>query len=389
MAGFKRERNKAGQLEKGCGRWELIVNAPRDPATGRRRQVSRIFYGKARDADHELARLDSEVRASRRVGSTEKTLSTVIALWLDEAEGELSPTTMREYRRVATQRIAPKVGKLPLRKVTAGELTAFYAALRKAGLKPQTIRNVHTVINGGLAWAVRAEWIGSNPARDAKRPRGASARRPPPTKDEVRRLIAGCTEGRRKNHELAAMVRLGIACGGRRGELVGLRRTRVNLDSGSITIKKAVAADGKKLVEKDTKTHQERTVELGPRAVQALRDHLERMDKRAADAGARIAKNAFVFSDAMDCSKPWRPNRVTLAFGRLRDRVLPERPKDQRVRFHDLRHARGTWELDEGIPLPSVSERLGHKDPSTTSRIYAHGTDTHNERAAGIGDDVQ
>jgi hypothetical protein len=55
VVGYKRERNKHGQVEKGCGRWELVVNVPSDPATGRRRQVSRIFYGGSRAADNKLA----------------------------------------------------------------------------------------------------------------------------------------------------------------------------------------------------------------------------------------------------------------------------------------------------------------------------------------------
>lgn len=36
--------------ERSPGTWELIVESGRDPVTGKRRQVSRIFRGTMRDA---------------------------------------------------------------------------------------------------------------------------------------------------------------------------------------------------------------------------------------------------------------------------------------------------------------------------------------------------
>jgi integrase len=43
-----------------------------------------------------------------------------------------------------------------------------------------------------------------------------------------------------------------------------------------------------------------------------------------------------------------------------------------RVRIHDLRHFAATTMLDAGVPLPNVSEILGHGQTSTTANIYAH-----------------
>lgn len=398
MAGFKRER------PKGSGRWELIVNLPRDPVSGRRRQKSRTVYGGERVASKELARLLLEAQAGRH-GDAEITLSALIGVWLDQVEADLSPTTRAEYRRLARQRIAPFMGKMPLRKVTSAELRGFYRALRKHGLAASTIKNVHTVIRGALDHAVLAEWLTVNPA--AARgllPRGETHEIEPPTALEVKQLIAtaeagaspkkrtGGPVGVRPNRDMAAMIRLAIATGARRGELVALRRTALDLDAardeselscGLVKVKRAVVADEqRRLIEKSTKTHAAREVELGPWATDALREHLERMDKRAAAAGVQIRRDAFVFSDHMDCSVPWRPNRVTLAFTRIRDAAgLP------RVRFHDLRHARATWELDAGIPLPTVSERLGHRDTATTARIYAHSSRGRGAQAAAVGDE--
>jgi len=45
--------------------WELIVEAGRDPLTGKRRQVSRVFSGTLRDAKKARAELLAEVGQGR------------------------------------------------------------------------------------------------------------------------------------------------------------------------------------------------------------------------------------------------------------------------------------------------------------------------------------
>jgi hypothetical protein len=69
---------------------------------------------------------------------------------------------------------------------------------------------------------------------------------------------------------------------------------------------------------------------------------------------------------------PWHPSNATRAFGRLRDRMdLPAW-----VHLNGLRNLQVTQLLDVGMPLRSVSGRVGHRNPSTTTNIYAHGIQT-------------
>ena len=43
-----------------------------------------------------------------------------------------------------------------------------------------------------------------------------------------------------------------------------------------------------------------------------------------------------------------------------------------KLRFHDLRHIAASLALGQGTPITVVSEMLGHADPATTLRVYAH-----------------
>ncbi len=54
------------------------------------------------------------------------------------------------------------------------------------------------------------------------------------------------------------------------------------------------------------------------------------------------------------------------------------------ARLHDLRHFSATQALDAGVPLPTVSKRLGHRHTSTTANIYAHATSRSDREAADV-----
>jgi integrase len=85
--------------------------------------------------------------------------------------------------------------------------------------------------------------------------------------------------------------------------------------------------------------------------------------------------DGFVFAD-ID-GRPWRPDVCTNRFARLRARVgLPT------VRLHDLRHFVATVLTDAGLPITTISSRLGHRDTSTTLNLYAHALPLTDQRAA-------
>ena len=84
--------------------------------------------------------------------------------------------------------------------------------------------------------------------------------------------------------------------------------------------------------------------------------------------------SGFVFSDDIDGGRPWLPNRVTKTFIKSRRRA-----NLANYRLNDLRHFMATEMLASGVPVPTVSQRLGHARASTTLNVYAHripGADT-------------
>jgi integrase len=93
--------------------------------------------------------------------------------------------------------------------------------------------------------------------------------------------------------------------------------------------------------------------------------------------------NGFVFSDDVVGSQPWRPDGVTASFVRLRDKVGLSS-----VRLHDFRHFAATQLLAAGVPVRTVSGRLGHANPATTLNVYAAWLQESDQVAATVLSDL-
>jgi integrase len=367
MPGSKRRGKRPGS-------WELRVDVGYDALTGKRRQRSVMFEGTAREADKQLAELT--VAASRgHLPAGSHTVAQLIEAGLEHAATEgLERTTLRGYRRVAECQILPALGSRRLTKLSAEDLDAFYRALAKKGYSYSTIHQAHIVLRRVLDTAVRWKWISYNAARDARPPRVAQMEPVPVPLTLIPVLLDGAAQS---HPDLAACIVLAADTGARRGELCALRWSKVNLETGKVRFDRSIGEDGG-VYEKDTKNHQHRVVTLSPPALDVMKRHRAAMAERALAFGIALPDDAFVFSSVPDGAVHWWPSNLSTSFRRLRQRLgLPDS-----VRLHGLRHTQVTELLDAGVPVRTVSGRVGHRNPSTTTNIYSHWIPESDERAA-------
>jgi len=161
------------------------------------------------------------------------------------------------------------------------------------------------------------------------------------------------------------------------GEVCGLRWSDVDLDAATMTISRNVVEGADGVVGKDTKTHSARRIALDPDTVAVLQSQRTRMEQRAKGCAASVTDQAHIFSGDLDGSRPWTPNEVTKRFIRLRKRA-----SQPAVRLHDLRHFAATRLLAAGVPVRTVSGRLGHANAATTLGVYAHFVEESDRDAA-------
>jgi integrase len=367
---------KGSLRERRPGVWELIVQLPRDATSPRARQLSRTVQGTKREAQRALAALVTEASAGK-ISSSTTTLAELLDRWLEHVAEQLSPTTVREYRRLVARMIAPDLGSLMLRRVTTQRLDAYYASLvRERELSPSSVRHVHAVLRGALGQAVRWGWIPTNPAASASPPKVPRREINPPAIADARALLAAADE---HDVDFGALLRVLTATGARRGEVCGLRWSDVDAGSRTLSIRRSVASVSGGTIVKDTKTYAARRIALDTDTLAVLATHHQRMQRRALLCRVELDPDGFVFTTTADGSQLLHPDTITGTFSRLcRTAGLSS------VRLHDLRHLHTTQLLAAGVPVRTVSGRLGHANAATTLNVYAHFLEASDRDAADV-----
>jgi integrase len=368
-----------GHLEqRGKDVWRAKIYLGRDE-NGTKRYLTRTIHASKRKAEDVLSQMLVEAGLGSHV-VTDGTLRDLASRWWTMAEPNLSPTTTREYRRLVWKVIVPRLGDRKVRALRASDIDVMYGELSRK-LSAQSVHHVHAVLRRVLNQGVKWGWLPNNPALNASPPKVKRKPITPPRPEQVTRLLA---EADRRNPDLGCFLRLAVVTGARRGELCALRWTDVDFAGPSITISRAIVGSrSDSLIEKDTKTHAGRRISLDDGTAASLKKQRARVADRAAAVGGNLGDDGFIFSHDALGSVPWRPDGATAAFGRLRDKVGPKS-----VRLHDLRHFAATQLLAAGVPVRTVSGRLGHANPATTLNVYAAWLQESDQVAATVLSDI-
>jgi integrase len=257
----------------------------------------------------------------------------------------------------------PHLGRIKLVDLRPGHIDAMYDLLLKedAGRSVSTVRRVHATLQSALNAAVKRRLIPWNPALHVELPVAERVRTDVWTPEQLGHFLDETTE-----HRLYALFYLVAICGLRRGEVLGLRWSDVNLDEGRLDVRQQVVDTGHGLVFGPPKTRSGvRTVVFHADLADALREHARRQAaEREAWGGAWVESDLIFTRENGDVL---RPEYVTHLFQRL---VL--RAELPRIRFHDLRHTNASIALAAGLAMKTVSDRLGHSTTVITSDLYTH-----------------
>ena len=358
--------------ERAPGMWELIVEAGRDPVTGKRRQVSRTFHGTVSAAKKARAALLVEVGKGRHTG-TAATVDHLFEEWVIELERKgRSPNTVHGYKKTYRRNIQPTLGGLKLTKVTTKTLTDLYREHQARGLAPATVYQIHACLSSMFTQACRWGWRENNPAQWADPPSIPNRTPTVPTAEDVIALIEEAERSRRPDKARALFV--AATTGVRRAELCALRVKRdFDRERSMLTVAWSIAAlPGRPLEEIPTKNRRERRIALDELTFTMLVTQVDFLTERARAAGADVIDDAYIFSDVIDGSAPWKPDSITQFFGRLRARVGRDH-----LDFHYLRKFMETYGQDLGFSPAQVALRAGH-NPAVAAKHYignVHETD--------------
>ena len=179
------------------------------------------------------------------------------------------------------------------------------------------------------------------------------------------------------------LIYTALYTGMRRGELLALRWSNVDLDMAVISVTHSLLRRyGGEFVVKEPKSGKSRrTIALPPSLALLLRKHRFSQAQERDFLGLKLSDDDLLF--AKPDGAPLDPTTVSHAFQKVARRVgLPG------VRFHDPRHTHASLMLRNGVHPKIVSERLGHSSVAITLDVYSHVTPGLQEAAALRFDDV-
>ena len=222
--------------------------------------------------------------------------------------------------------------------------------------------------------------MGVDPVQPGRHRQEAQATaRPSPSRRraaEAARIIAAAWA---QDDDWGALVWLVMVTGMRRGEVLALRWSDVDLDAGcspSAGTTSGRRRRGSRRTPRPTRCAGSRSI---PRPVAILADHRARYEEQVRAVGVEPSDQAFVFSYQPLHDAPADPSAVTHRYGRMCAALGID------SHLHALRHYSATELLTAGVDLRTVAGRLGHGGGgATTLRVYAAWVGESDRKASEI-----
>ena len=377
------------QVREGDG-WRWIRQTLRmDPSLTERQQRKR--------AEQALRELEADVEAGEvvpsRSGYTVRSWSEV---WMDEQiRPNCSPVTYANYRYLLDSRILPLLGDELLARLTPLRLTEWLNAVRDSPrrstrldddqlsrrrppsqklvpdrqrakpLSAKTVLHYYTCMESMLAAAVRMEILDRNPMEQVQRPKVRRSKARSLTEAQALELLRCLAD--EPNMCYRAAVLLALWCGLRLGEVGELKLSDVDWDACTIDISRALKytpQTGAFAAEPKTESS-ERVIALPAGMMAILAEARDYQEECRALIPHLWQGDGWIVHG-------WDGRQLNHDTPSKWFRRFADAHGFEGIRFHDLRHTHASILLANSIDVVAVAHRLGHSDPSTTLRIYAH-----------------
>lgn len=395
------------------GRWHgRVTVGVKEDGKPDRRHVERKTKADVIQAVRALER-ERDAGTLPKAGSQAWTVEAWLTHWVETvAAPSVRPNTLAGYRTAVYKHLIPGIGAHRLQKLLPEHLEKLYARMVDRGAKPGTAHQVHRTAKTAFSVAYDRGYTTKNAARLAKAPRVEEDEIIPFTAAEGKRILAAAAK--RRN---GARFVIALALGLRRGEALGLKWARIDLDAGLLRTPRQLQrhpwkhgcddphACGKDLHKREPcpptcKRHTKpcppvcppdctrhaascpkrhggglrevdvkskagrRTVGIPAPLLALLREQQAAQQAEREFAGTEWHEGGWVFTQPT--GRPIDPRadhdewKALLADANVRD-----------ARLHDARHTAATMLLVLKVPLPAIMEVMGWGDAAVAKR-YVH-----------------
>lgn len=271
--------------------------------------------------------------------------------------------TYQQYKYVLTHHVAPYIGEKEMEEITPTELQSVVSRLLRVGntqtgngLSTSTVNTAVTVLQGTFDTAKRAGASEDDPAAELRRPRVKQAQIDCFSEEEQAAIEEEATRSKTKMLGVILCLYTGL----RIGELLALEWSDVDFLKNMLYVNKNCrdGRNGEGRVVDTPKTEKSRREIPLPETLVVL---LWGMRQRS--------YGKWVVSD--------HGEPVSIRSYQRSFQLLLKRAGVRHRGFHALRHTFATRAVECGMDVKTLSEILGHKNPTVTLGLYVHSLMDH------------
>ena len=371
----RKRANGEGMIRKRKnGTWEARITVGFDEDTGK--QKYKCVYGRTREDVKQKLTLIAAQKDEPDPVDDEETLADWLNIWLEDFLADVKDGTVAQYESICRIHIKPSLGEILLTDLKTQIIQKFYNSLKKKGLSPKYVKNIHGCLHRALDIAVKTEHITKNPTESCVIPKVIQKQIVPLDIPEQQRLLSVLS-----SEYYGALILVDIFTGMRVGELIGLTWDCVDFDHGVIRVEKQLVqtrTKGAKYKFGTLKNDKMRVLAPAKYVIDALKKHKEEQERLKEEAGSLWNEGDFpnlVFThpDGSHLSQPtvWKEFQKIL-----------ERAGLEHHRVHDLRHTFAVNSIIAGDDIKTLQENMGHYSSAFTLDRYGHVTEIMRKKSA-------
>lgn len=358
------------------GKWKaaIYVTLP----NGKKKRVYRQFSMR-READAWLSQMKSDAQAGKPVLCSDLKFLDYILQWYNEYGSiAIRDSTKMNYLGYIRHIQRHGIKDVLLKNLTTDDLQDFIKFLMNAGqldkhkeLSAKTLHNILNMVHKALEHAVGRQLIYRNPADYVVLPKNTAPEIKVLTENEIARFVSVM-----KGDPLQIALIIMLFCGLRLGECCALTHDDICCENGIwyINVSKSLnrvanfeAKDGEPktvLRISETKTSKgKRQIPMLPEVADKVLAHIQFQKEQAEKSYGMYAENPYLVANEL--GSYYDPGTV-----RKKLKAYAEAIGIQDFHPHCLRHTYASQAVKSGVPLPYLSDILGHESTAFTAKVY-------------------
>lgn len=379
------------------GTYLFVIDLPRDPVTGSRKQAKRRGFKTKKEAQQAAAELLYELTKGTHIQETNMSFKDFSDVWLNEYKvlGGVKESTyeLRVKQVNILQRYFYKVAVKDItRKMYQDAITDMRHPKSKDNkpLEHNTVSGAHGVARMLFKRAMQHDMIKTDPTEYAKLPARIVTVEDLENKEDIPDYL--------EKEELALFLKTALEQGEdgdyetfltlaytglRIGEFAVLCESDIDFIENSISITKTLYNKSNRMTEYKLQTPKTkkstRVIGVDPIVTAALKSYIQGNKEFKMLYRKTYHDRGFVMPSRL--TSPGYPKTVR-HYGYRMTRLLKLAGLNTTLTPHSLRHTHASLLAEAGVPLQDIMDRLGHQDDHVTKNVYIHVTKTKKVEAA-------